>query len=182
MVFFLSMIKARDQISQEYEQVKEINDTLASFKSNTPRPSPSPFHNDHDEYSISSPYNYPRHEEPTRDPDVWPPPTPVDHRFVLSIVDDYILYMCYVKFKLDYVIFILLSNKIYLSNLCCDGSKIDLKFDLLLCNLIKIQLFIILSYEDLTVTHRGSHADDLYQQPLKSQVTRFRKWKALKVA
>jgi len=49
-------------------------------------------------------------------------------------------------------------------------------------NLIKIQLFIILSYEDLTTTHRGSCADDLYRLPIKLQLTRFRKWKALKVA
>jgi len=30
-------------------------------------------------------------------------------------------------------------------------------------NLIKIQLFIILLYEDLTATHSGSCADDLYR-------------------
>jgi len=42
-------------------------------------------------------------------------------------------------------------------------------------NLIKIHLFIILSYEDLTVTHSGSCADDLYHLPIKSQLTRFRK-------
>jgi len=30
-------------------------------------------------------------------------------------------------------------------------------------NLIKIQFFIILSYEDLTATHSGSCADDLYR-------------------
>jgi len=30
-------------------------------------------------------------------------------------------------------------------------------------NLIKIQLFIILSYEDLTAAHRRSCADDLYR-------------------
>jgi len=30
-------------------------------------------------------------------------------------------------------------------------------------NLIKIQLFIIQSYEDLTATHSGSCADDLYR-------------------
>jgi len=30
-------------------------------------------------------------------------------------------------------------------------------------NLIKIQLFIILSYEDLTVAHSRSCADDLYR-------------------
>jgi len=40
-------------------------------------------------------------------------------------------------------------------------------------NLIKIQLFIILSYEDLTAAHRRSCADDLYfhlrefHQPIK---------------
>jgi len=40
----------------------------------------------------------------------------------------------------------------------------------------------LLSYEDLTATHSGPCADDLYRLPIKSQLTRFRKWKALKVA
>jgi len=48
-------------------------------------------------------------------------------------------------------------------------------------NRIKIQLFIILSYEDLTATHNVSCADDLYRLPIKAQLTGFRKWKALKV-
>jgi len=37
-------------------------------------------------------------------------------------------------------------------------------------------------YEDLTATHSGLCADYLYRLPIKSQLTRFRKWKALKVA
>ena len=51
----------RQELCQEYQYVKDITATLASFK-------------------IEG--NYPARaaafEEPTRDPDVWPPPTPVD--------------------------------------------------------------------------------------------------------
>ena len=59
-------------ISREYEQVKSITDTIERFKSSgapshyLPRDDRSPF--------------APRYEEPTRDPDVWPPPTPVEHK------------------------------------------------------------------------------------------------------
>jgi len=49
-----------------------------------------------------------------------------------------------------------------------------------LFNLIKIQLFIILSYEHLTAAHSRSCADDLFHLPIKSQLTKFRKLKALK--
>ncbi|CAC5390861.1 KATNA1 [Mytilus coruscus] len=67
-------MQARDLISQEHDRVKDINETLASFKSNNPRN----YQGDND---FGSPFqDYARHEEPTRDPDVWPPPTPVEYR------------------------------------------------------------------------------------------------------
>ncbi|VDI19953.1 katanin p60 ATPase-containing subunit A1 [Mytilus galloprovincialis] len=67
-------MQARDLISQEHDRVKDINETLASFKSNNPR-----HHQGDNDYG--SPFqDYARHEEPTRDPDVWPPPTPVEYR------------------------------------------------------------------------------------------------------
>ncbi|CAG2197950.1 KATNA1 [Mytilus edulis] len=67
-------MQARDLISQEHDRVKDINETLASFKSNNPR------HQQGDN-DYGSPFqDYARHEEPTRDPDVWPPPTPVEYR------------------------------------------------------------------------------------------------------
>ncbi|XP_063403203.1 katanin p60 ATPase-containing subunit A1-like isoform X1 [Mytilus trossulus] len=67
-------MQARDLISQEHDRVKDINETLASFKSNNPR-----HHQEDNDYG--SPFqDYARHEEPTRDPDVWPPPTPVEYR------------------------------------------------------------------------------------------------------
>ena len=74
----MSPLQARDLINVEYEQVKEISDTLASFKSASSRPSyqapdqdfGSPFGGDY----------YSKHEEPTRDPDVWPPPTPAEYK------------------------------------------------------------------------------------------------------
>lgn len=55
--------QVRQAIVKEYDQVKEINQTLANFKKDTvhfggPRQS--------------------HEEEPTRDPDVWPPPTPIE--------------------------------------------------------------------------------------------------------
>lgn len=55
--------QVRQEISQEYEHVKDISQTLANFKKDTVH------------------YGGPRRsheEEPTRDPDVWPPPTPVE--------------------------------------------------------------------------------------------------------
>ncbi|CAH3164415.1 unnamed protein product [Porites lobata] len=59
--------QVRQSIVKEYDQVKEINQTLANFKKDTVH------------------FGGPRRsneDEPTRDPDVWPPPTPVerDHR------------------------------------------------------------------------------------------------------
>ncbi len=69
LIFFsLLSLQVRQEIAQEFENVKEISSTLASFKADNVRPS----------YSIlDEPF---RREEPTRDPDVWPPPTPVEHR------------------------------------------------------------------------------------------------------
>ncbi|XP_048258417.1 katanin p60 ATPase-containing subunit A1-like isoform X2 [Haliotis rufescens] len=64
--------QVRQEIAQEYEQVKDISSTLSSFKTEN-----SNFNANYGEFS---PHDYPRHEEPTRDPDVWPPPTPVEHR------------------------------------------------------------------------------------------------------
>lgn len=60
---------ARQEIAQEYEYVKDINRTLADFKRdqfNAPPPA-----------AIKRDYNEPPTRE-TRDPDVWPPPTPVE--------------------------------------------------------------------------------------------------------
>nr|CAB3257934.1 katanin p60 ATPase-containing subunit A1-like [Phallusia mammillata] len=55
----------KQDLSHEYENVKDITTTLASFKG---------------ENSYTAPSRGGRggFEEPTRDPDVWPPPTPVD--------------------------------------------------------------------------------------------------------
>ncbi|KAK2179300.1 hypothetical protein NP493_497g02009 [Ridgeia piscesae] len=63
--------QVRQELAEEYEHVKDINNTLASFKTDQPRGG----------QVISCDYmESPRYEEPTRDPDVWPPPTPVEHR------------------------------------------------------------------------------------------------------
>lgn len=64
--------KAKQEVTQEYEQVKDISNILASFKADSSRPYQS-----YDNYNAYNDYS--RHEEPTRDPDVWPPPTPVQH-------------------------------------------------------------------------------------------------------
>lgn len=63
------ILQVRQSIVKEYDQVKEINQTLANFKKDTVH------------------FGGPRRsheEEPTRDPDVWPPPTPVerDNRYI----------------------------------------------------------------------------------------------------
>ncbi len=68
-------LQVRQSIVKEYDQVKEINQTLANFKKDTVH------------------FGGPRRsheEEPTRDPDVWPPPTPVerDNRYVLQLLND----------------------------------------------------------------------------------------------
>ncbi|XP_074655325.1 katanin p60 ATPase-containing subunit A-like 1 isoform X2 [Tubulanus polymorphus] len=55
--------KARQEIAQEFERVKDINATLASFKLDDYRPLTG------DEQPVRD-----------RDPDVWPPPTPVEHK------------------------------------------------------------------------------------------------------
>ncbi|KAF6017790.1 KATNAL1 [Bugula neritina] len=67
--------KTRDEICSEYEQVKDIMATLGSLKmdsSNTPR-------GVRDDYN-RAPNSYQKYEEPTRDPDVWPPPTPIERK------------------------------------------------------------------------------------------------------
>ncbi len=69
LLFSSRSLQVRQEIAQEFENVKDISSTLASFKADNVRPS----------YSIlDEPF---RREEPTRDPDVWPPPTPVEHRY-----------------------------------------------------------------------------------------------------
>lgn len=64
--------EVRQMIVQEYEHVKDISQTLANFKKDTVQ------------------YGGMRHghEEPTRDPDVWPPPTPVEreNRYGLELL------------------------------------------------------------------------------------------------
>lgn len=91
-------------ICSECDQVKEICDTLASFKSN-PRPSA---YNSYDNQEIGSPFgdysrndHYSRHEEPTRDPDVWPPPTPVEHRYPPPHPSKKIMTLCKIWSKYD---------------------------------------------------------------------------------
>ncbi|KAK3097489.1 hypothetical protein FSP39_010115 [Pinctada imbricata] len=70
-------MEVRDMITTEYEQIKEISETLSSFKSSAPRAHHVP------DQDFGSPFGgdyYSKHEEPTRDPDVWPPPTPSESR------------------------------------------------------------------------------------------------------
>ena len=58
----------RQELSQEHQYVKDITATLASFKIEGSYTAPS-----------QRPGRGGAYEEPTRDPDVWPPPTPIDH-------------------------------------------------------------------------------------------------------
>lgn len=59
--------QARQEVAEEYEIIKDISTTLTSVVTDTPKTS-----------SVSAESR--QYEEPTRDPDVWPPPTPVEHR------------------------------------------------------------------------------------------------------
>ncbi|XP_059156573.1 katanin p60 ATPase-containing subunit A1-like [Physella acuta] len=71
----------KGEITKEYEQVKEISTTLQSFKVESAH-SPNAAYGSVNSYDrgYHQDYHDPRHEEPTRDPDVWPPPTPVEQR------------------------------------------------------------------------------------------------------
>ena len=54
----------RQELVVEYEQVKGIVGTLETFKTDKPVDSPTPLF-----------------ERGPQDPAVWPPPTPVEHRY-----------------------------------------------------------------------------------------------------
>ena len=80
--------QVRQEIAQEYEHIKDITQTLANFKKDTvhfggPRRS--------------------QEDEPTRDPDVWPPPTPVerDNRYA-TILDNYLKVTALITFSFIY--------------------------------------------------------------------------------
>nr|XP_039274086.1 LOW QUALITY PROTEIN: katanin p60 ATPase-containing subunit A-like 1 [Styela clava] len=60
--------QVRQEFSQEYEHVKGISNTLASFRSDGSYP------------QSNRPSRGAAYEEPTRDPDVWPPPTPAENQ------------------------------------------------------------------------------------------------------
>lgn len=59
-------LQVRQEIAQEFERTKDISGILSSFKQDNPRP----FITRDD----------PQYDEPTRDKDVWPPPTPVEYK------------------------------------------------------------------------------------------------------
>lgn len=61
--------QVRQEYSQEYENVKAISNTLSSFKTEGSYPQ------SHRPVRGGAPF-----EEPTRDPDVWPPPTPAENQ------------------------------------------------------------------------------------------------------
>lgn len=68
-------LQVRQELAQEYEQVKDITNTLSSFKAESGNKN---YEVDFGNY-VRRDYHH-RHEEPTRDPDVWPPPTPVEQK------------------------------------------------------------------------------------------------------
>ncbi|XP_038048023.1 katanin p60 ATPase-containing subunit A1-like isoform X1 [Patiria miniata] len=65
--------KVKQDLAQEYEHVKDISKTLNNFKTDQIEPPSSA-----PAYRQPAPYSKP--QEAPRDPDVWPPPTPVEHR------------------------------------------------------------------------------------------------------
>lgn len=66
----LILLQARQEVASEHEIVKDISATLSSLKSDSPKAG----------------MEARQYEEPTRDPDVWPPPTPVEHKSVMLVV------------------------------------------------------------------------------------------------
>lgn len=75
---FIYIFQIQQKIAQEYEAVKEIQNVLSEFNTElsidraiSGRPS----------YDISIPTDIWTPAAP-RDPDVWPPPTPVEHKLV----------------------------------------------------------------------------------------------------
>ena len=84
----------RQALAQEYEQVKDIHSILQSFKADDGNQRQAYIGRD-----FTSPTRY---EEPTRDPDVWPPPTPVEHKFVSPNSHRISLVNCGRKFPVAY--------------------------------------------------------------------------------
>ncbi|CAH8825572.1 unnamed protein product [Trichobilharzia szidati] len=62
----------RQELADEYELVKDVNQTLSSFKLSDDDSGLSAFASRYNSRGAV--------EEPTRDPDVWPPPPPLDRR------------------------------------------------------------------------------------------------------
>lgn len=57
-------LQVRQELVEEYEQVKSIVNTLESFRVEKP----------------TTDFSAPQQDEPSRDPSIWPPPIPVEHR------------------------------------------------------------------------------------------------------
>jgi len=77
----ITLQKFRKLLDLEYEQVKEITNTLLAFKNYTPSPSGMGGMGGaggclNDDRFCNDPY-----EMPERDPDVWPPPPPINNQF-----------------------------------------------------------------------------------------------------
>ncbi|TNN20853.1 Katanin p60 ATPase-containing subunit A-like 1 isoform 4 [Schistosoma japonicum] len=62
----------RQELADEYELVKDVNQTLSSFKLSDDDSGLSAFASRYNSRAVI--------EEPTRDPDVWPPPPPLERR------------------------------------------------------------------------------------------------------
>ncbi|XP_063840475.1 katanin p60 ATPase-containing subunit A-like 1 isoform X5 [Scylla paramamosain] len=76
--------QVQQQVAAEYENLKELTNTIAMFKADT---TSSPAFNDRPLATMRiSSFEEPTRDPdvwappPPRDPDVWPPPTPADHR------------------------------------------------------------------------------------------------------
>lgn len=67
--------KYRKILDAEFEQVKEMSNVLLTFKNFTPSPSAVAVGLNHDPF-LNDPY-----EMPERDPDVWPPPPPINNQY-----------------------------------------------------------------------------------------------------
>ena len=109
----------RQEIAQELELVKDIGNTLTSLKVDSSKPSRD---------------DGPRYEEPTRDPDVWPPPTPVEYKLVDSICVYFLVHFSFVD---ELVIFAFRNDNLFEIRFHLKLDTTFVAFVVYLCCIIK---------------------------------------------
>ena len=106
--------------------MREINSTLQSFKIESASSPNGAFAGYGGGYDRGLNYDHdPRHEQPTRDPDVWPPPTPVEQRLKITLW--LIAFSCFLKNEMiiDYFM-VKILNLMY--NICISCHFRNIQF------------------------------------------------------